>query len=181
MPLTSPAAPVARCARCSHGRRRPGARACAWSTATSPTPTPAEAQRRALRRISTSTTTSIRTLTSRPTTTTPTRPDASGGLARAQGSPEGAVAGVGVVGRDPAGGDELAVEAGQVAPRHAHVDVVGQVPAGVERHEPEVGDPRLLDVVGGLAAVLRVLHPAVLGDGPQAVEDRKSTRLNSSH
>src|SRR3546814_19087105 len=142
--------------RCSHGRRRPGARACAWSTATSPTPTPAEAQRRALRRISTSTTTSIRTLTSRPTTTTPTRPDASGGLARAQGSPEGAVAGVGVVGRDPAGGDELAVEAGQVAPRHPPVDLVGQGPAGAAQHEPEVGAPPPPEQAGGLGAGLPV-------------------------
>ena len=33
------------------------------------------------------------------------------------------------------------VEAGEVLERHADVDVVGQVPAGVERHDPEPGRP----------------------------------------
>ena len=34
---------------------------------------------------------------------------------------------------------ELALQTGQVLERHAHVDVVGEVPAGVERHDPEAG------------------------------------------
>ena len=50
-----------------------------------------------------------------------------------EGPPEGAVARVLELGGDPAGVDQLGVQRGQVAEGHAHVDVVGQVPAGVER------------------------------------------------
>ena len=86
------------------------------------------------------------------------------------------VGGVLDVGRDPAGGDQLAVQGGQLGPRHTHVDVVGEVPAGVVRHHPEPGDPRLADHVRRAPAVAGSLHPAVLGDRPQAVGELPQRR-----
>jgi len=59
---------------------------------------------------------------------------------------------------------------GQIAPRHPHVDMVGQVPAGVVGHEPEPGEPALADVVGGGPTVRAGLEAAVLGDGPEPVD-----------
>ncbi len=54
---------------------------------------------------------------------------------------------------DVPGSFQLRLQAGQLRERHADVDVVRQVPAGVERHDPEPGDGGLADVVGRHAAV----------------------------
>ena len=62
------------------------------------------------------------------------------------------------------------MEGRQVAPRDAHVDVVGQVPPGVVGHQPEAGAERLSDVVGGDPAVRDGLEPTVFADRPQPVE-----------
>ena len=63
------------------------------------------------------------------------------------------------------------MQAGQVGERHADVHVVGQVPAGVERHHPEPGPETLADMVGGQSSVGGLLHSAVLGNGPKPVDD----------
>ena len=59
---------------------------------------------------------------------------------------------------------------GRLRNGHAGIDVVGQVPADVVRHQHEPGEGVLAHRVGGLAAILRALHAAVLGDRSQPVD-----------
>ena len=59
---------------------------------------------------------------------------------------------------------EFLMQARQVAPRNAGVDVVSQVPARVVRHDPETGQPPLVDMMGGATLVVGAFHAAVLGD-----------------
>ena len=58
----------------------------------------------------------------------------------------------------------------QVVPGHTHVNVVGQMPAGIERYQPRPGQQRLLHVVGCQATIITPRHAPVLGNGPQAIE-----------
>ena len=58
----------------------------------------------------------------------------------------------------PARADELCVQLGKVAPRHAHVDVVRQVPARVVGHEHQAGDAGLAhDIVVSRRSFDRVM------------------------
>ena len=57
------------------------------------------------------------------------------------------------------------MQAREVAERHPGVDVVGEVPTDVVRHQDEPGRQMLMHGVGGLATVLRALHATVFSDG----------------
>ena len=92
------------------------------------------------------------------------------GRVGAQRSPDGRVRRVLERGVDVAGCSQRLVEAGQVAERDAAVDVVGEMPADSVRHQHEPGRQVLAHGMGGLAAVLRPLHAAVLGDRAQPVD-----------
>src|SRR4051794_8484025 len=61
------------------------------------------------------------------------------------------------------------MQARQVAPRHADVGVVGQMPPRVVRHHEEAGEATLADHVSGAPAIGRALHAPVLSDRPQPV------------
>src|SRR4051794_20857970 len=65
---------------------------------------------------------------------------------------------------DVSGLAQCLVEAGQVAEGHTGIDVVGQVPADVVRHQEEPGKRVLPNGVRRLPTVRRTLHPTVLGD-----------------
>ena len=62
--------------------------------------------------------------------------------------PQGPVARPDELGRAVSGLLELVLELRQVPVGNAAVDVVGEVPAGLEGHEPELGPERLVHVVG---------------------------------
>src|SRR5690349_7121106 len=109
----------------------------------------------------------------------PLDPDPLPPLPRGQLAPQGEVARVFEVGDDPPGADQLGVEGGQVPERDRDIDVVGQVPAGVVRHQEEAGQRPLADVVGGEAPVVAAGHPAVFGDGPQPVRHLRSEEHTS--
>ena len=93
-----------------------------------------------------------------------------GGQPDAERPPQGQIARILQVGRDPAGRHQLVVQRRQLPPRNATVDVMRQVPTGVVGHHPEAGQRPLAYHVSRLTAVGGALHAPMFGDGSQAVE-----------
>ena len=69
--------------------------------------------------------------------------------------------GVGDVARAP----EFVMVRSQIVPRHAHVDVVREVPSSVVGHEPKAREPRLTDIVRRESTIAGLTHPTVFGNG----------------